>query len=156
MGKTRKLNKTERDSMNSSTESPCIGICSTVYGDNICRGCKRGYLEVIDWNRYDPPQKQAINQRLQQQIETVVADFVIIEDEEKLKSQLDQVALRPPIYSSPFFWAYELLRLKAIQIDNLSAYGLRAKPPYYTLTANGLFTKIDDRLYALAQQSQLS
>ena len=30
--------------------TPCIGICSTVYGDEVCRGCKRTFTEVIDWN----------------------------------------------------------------------------------------------------------
>jgi predicted Fe-S protein YdhL (DUF1289 family) len=138
--------------MNPSTESPCIGICSTVYGDNICRGCKRHYLEVIDWNRYDAPQKQAINGRLQQHIETVVAEFIVIEDEKKLKTQLDQVALRPPIYPNPLCWAYELLRLKSQQMTDLRDYGLRAKPPYDALTVNGLFTALDDKLYAFAQK----
>ncbi len=133
--------------MNPSTESPCIGICSTVYGDDICRGCKRHYLEVIDWNRYDAAQKQAINARLQQQIETITALFVVIEDPRKLKTQLDKIALRPPIYLHPLCWAYELLRLKSQHITTLSEYGLRARPPYDALTVNGLFTALDDHLY---------
>lgn len=133
--------------MSPSSESPCIGICSTVYGDNVCRGCKRNYIEVIEWNRYEVLQKQTINARLQQQIESVTAKFITITDEKKLKAQLNQVALRPPIYSHPMCWAYELLRLKARQIINLDDYGIAAKPPYHVVTPNGLFTVIDDTLY---------
>jgi len=132
-----------------SSESPCIGICSTVYGDNFCRGCKRNYLEVIDWNRYDDVQKQTINQRLQQQIESVMNKFIVVIDPEKLKTQLDQVALRKPIYQSALCWAYELLRLKSTEMKCLGDYGLQAKSPYETLTINGLFTQIDDCIYTL-------
>ncbi|WP_317135104.1 DUF1289 domain-containing protein [Piscirickettsia litoralis] len=38
--------------------TPCVGLCSTVYGDDVCRGCKRFYHEIIDWNQYDINQKQ--------------------------------------------------------------------------------------------------
>jgi predicted Fe-S protein YdhL (DUF1289 family) len=136
--------------MNITTESPCIGICSTVYGDDICRGCKRHYLEVINWNRYADPQKQRVNQRLEQQIEKIVADFLIVEDAKKLKIQLDLVILRPSLYANPFYWAYELLRLKAAHITCLQDYGLSPTPPYQTLSAKSLFTQIDDCLYATA------
>ena len=29
------------------TRTPCVGICSTTYGDDVCRGCKRFSFEVI-------------------------------------------------------------------------------------------------------------
>lgn len=135
--------------MSTSVYSPCIGICSTVYGDNICRGCKRSYVEVIDWNRYDAAQKQAIHQRLQHNIEKVVADFLVVENANVLKAQLDQVALRPVLYDSPLYWAHEFLRLKANQVKDLQPYGLRAKPPHDTCSVNALFTEMDAQLYGL-------
>ena len=49
--------------------TPCIGLCSTVYGDLVCRGCKRFSHEIIDWNRYDHQQKAAVWQRLEQLLE---------------------------------------------------------------------------------------
>jgi predicted Fe-S protein YdhL (DUF1289 family) len=118
-----------------------------VYGDHICRGCKRSYVEVIDWNRYEEGQKKLIHQRLQQQIESVVSDFIVIDDAQILKMHLDKAALRTPLYNSPLYWAHELLRLKAIQIKCLNHVGLRAKPPYETFTANALFTEMDERLF---------
>ena len=44
--------------------SPCIGICSTTYGDLVCRGCKRFAHEVVGWNGYAKQQRAAILQRL--------------------------------------------------------------------------------------------
>lgn len=48
----------------SDTASPCIGICSTVLGDEVCRGCGRTFDEVLNWHQYSDEQKRAINQRL--------------------------------------------------------------------------------------------
>ncbi|MEO1955257.1 MAG: DUF1289 domain-containing protein, partial [Gammaproteobacteria bacterium] len=39
--------------MTRSVKTPCIGVCSTVFGDEVCRGCKRFQNEVIEWNSYN-------------------------------------------------------------------------------------------------------
>lgn len=46
------------------TASPCIGICSTGLGDEVCRGCGRTFFEVTNWALFDDAQKRAINARL--------------------------------------------------------------------------------------------
>lgn len=46
------------------TQSPCVGICSTTFGDDICFGCQRTYEEVIRWNTMRDEEKHAINVRL--------------------------------------------------------------------------------------------
>ena len=46
------------------TESPCVGVCSTTFGDDVCFGCQRTYLEVIQWNALNDEEKHRINQRL--------------------------------------------------------------------------------------------
>lgn len=47
------------------TDSPCVGICSTTnVGDEICLGCGRTALEVIEWNTYSDQQKMVINERV--------------------------------------------------------------------------------------------
>ncbi|MCD8524878.1 MAG: DUF1289 domain-containing protein [Gammaproteobacteria bacterium] len=48
------------------TNSPCVGICSTTFGDDVCYGCHRTYLEVIQWNTLNDAQKDSINRRLLQ------------------------------------------------------------------------------------------
>lgn len=45
-------------------ESPCIGQCSTTYGDDICRGCGRTFVEVVNWIAYGEEEKAAVWARL--------------------------------------------------------------------------------------------
>jgi predicted Fe-S protein YdhL (DUF1289 family) len=51
---------------NQTIKTPCVGLCSTVYGDLVCRGCKRFHHEVIHWNGYDEEKKRAVWLRLEQ------------------------------------------------------------------------------------------
>lgn len=45
--------------------TPCVGICSTTsQGDAVCRGCRRTFLEVKDWNQYSERKKLHIMDRL--------------------------------------------------------------------------------------------
>ena len=46
------------------TASPCIGICSTGLGDEVCRGCGRTFHEVSNWARFDDEQKRGVNARI--------------------------------------------------------------------------------------------
>jgi|OM-RGC.v1.021759562 Predicted Fe-S protein len=46
-------------------ETPCIGVCSTIYGDDICRGCHRTFDEIIKWNDFSVNQRDSVNLRLQ-------------------------------------------------------------------------------------------
>jgi len=52
------------------TTSPCIGICSTSFGDDVCYGCKRTASEVIEWNSLQDDEKDKINRRLLTQTTT--------------------------------------------------------------------------------------
>ena len=52
--------------------TPCAGRCSTVFGDNVCRGCRRFSHEVIHWNRYTEEQQKLVWQRLDQQIDKIL------------------------------------------------------------------------------------
>jgi hypothetical protein len=46
------------------TSSPCIGVCSTVAGDDICKGCLRTFEEMVSWHTYDDATKDRINKRI--------------------------------------------------------------------------------------------
>ena len=39
-------------------DTPCIAICSTSQGDEICKGCGRTFEEVQRWTEMDPFQKR--------------------------------------------------------------------------------------------------
>ena len=52
--------------------TPCAGRCSTVFGDSVCRGCRRFNHEVIHWNAYSPEQHTAVWRRLDAQLDQIL------------------------------------------------------------------------------------
>ncbi len=60
--------------------TPCVGICSTTYGDLVCRGCKRFAHEIVQWNSYDDAQQEQIWQRLTRLRDEVVIQRVVVSE----------------------------------------------------------------------------
>ena len=52
--------------------TPCAGRCSTVFGDLVCRGCRRFNHEVIQWNTYTAEQRLAVWKRLDAQLDQIL------------------------------------------------------------------------------------
>ena len=42
-----------------NVDSPCIGICSTLF-DDVCKGCGRTILEVSNWVAMSPTKKKQV------------------------------------------------------------------------------------------------
>ncbi len=68
-------------------------MCSTTFGDFVCRGCKRWLHEVIDWNSYDDVNKRVVIERLRLQHDACVAGFVAIDDEATLRASAARAGL---------------------------------------------------------------
>lgn len=45
-------------------DTPCIAICSTSQGDDLCKGCGRSFEEVQHWPSYTPLQKREVWRRI--------------------------------------------------------------------------------------------
>ncbi|MFG6448069.1 DUF3717 domain-containing protein [Roseateles sp. BYS180W] len=45
-------------------DAPCIAICSTSQGDDLCKGCGRTFDEVQDWPAFTPAEKRACWRRI--------------------------------------------------------------------------------------------
>ena len=45
-------------------DTPCIAICSTSQGDDLCKGCGRTFHEVQHWPAFTPAQKRAVWRRI--------------------------------------------------------------------------------------------
>ena len=45
--------------------SPCIAICSTSQGDDVCRGCGRTFEEVCKWLEMSDAEHDAVWQRIE-------------------------------------------------------------------------------------------
>ena len=56
--------------------TPCAGRCSTVFGDSVCRGCRRFNHEVIQWNTYTPEQHTAVWKRLDAQLDQILVPML--------------------------------------------------------------------------------
>lgn len=73
--------------------TPCVGICSTTYGDLVCRGCKRFAHEIVQWNGFDESQRSAVWQRLLEIRAGAVRSILEITDEGKLRDSARQLGL---------------------------------------------------------------
>lgn len=51
----------------STPDTPCIAICSTSQGDEVCKGCGRTFAEVQLWTEMTPVQKRASWRRITQE-----------------------------------------------------------------------------------------
>ena len=51
----------------STPDAPCIAICSTSQGDEVCKGCGRSFEEVQHWPGYTPVEKRQVWRRITQQ-----------------------------------------------------------------------------------------
>lgn len=69
--------------------TPCVGICSTSHGDFVCRGCKRFFNEVRDWQNFAPDQREMVFNRLAQLKRDSILALVAISDEAALRSKTD-------------------------------------------------------------------
>jgi len=47
-------------------DTPCIAICSTSQGDDVCKGCGRSFTEVQLWTQMTPAQKRQTWRRITQ------------------------------------------------------------------------------------------
>lgn len=133
-----------------STETPCVGICSTIYGDDICRGCFRSLDEVTNWNGYLPEQKLRVLERLNQQISKVTASKLSITDADLLLQQCQNYHIRIREDFTPYTWAHALLRAGLHDIKDISKYGIKIHDKFLNLSLAKLIEIIDDELFSAA------
>lgn len=48
----------------STPDTPCIAICSTSQGDEVCKGCGRSFAEVQHWTALRPAEKRRVWRRI--------------------------------------------------------------------------------------------
>ena len=136
--------------MTRSVKTPCIGVCSTVFGDEVCRGCKRFQNEVIDWNGYQDSQKIAVLSRLESLKTQIMESKISIVNKKLLQNQLDTLDIKYVIDDNPFCWVFDLLRQASQSIDSLQDFGVVLKDG----VENNLFELkkvIESELFSLSE-----
>ncbi|MGF6097405.1 DUF1289 domain-containing protein [Pseudomonas sp. 18175] len=136
---------------NQTIKTPCVGLCSTVYGDLVCRGCKRYHHEVIQWNGYNAEEKQAVWLRLEQLLVQVMASKLEVFDAHLLRQQLENRKIRFMPHQSPYCWAYQLIARGARVISKLDAYGLALLPEFRERHLADLRDAIDREFFLLSE-----
>jgi|TARA_B110000014_G_C20109116_1_gene583906 hypothetical protein len=111
--------------MTNKIKTPCIGICSTVFGDEVCRGCKRFQHEVIKWNAYSDNEKNIVWKRLESLKVQIMKSKVIINDVRLLKSSLDHYRINHYDQVDPYCWVFDLLKQASETIPDVSKFGIR-------------------------------
>ena len=111
-------------SMSRST-TPCLGICSTTYGDSVCKGCKRFVHEVIDWNKFNSNEKELVNTRLEEFKIIVLRNRFLVSDQDLLAAKLKENAIRFNNTLDPLTWIFDLLRASGTQELDLDQFGIK-------------------------------
>ncbi len=132
-------------------KTPCVGLCSTVYGDLVCRGCKRFHHEVVNWNLYSDSEKGAVWRRLEALLVQVVAAKLEVFDVQRLRSQLVQRQVRFNPEQSPYCWAYQLIARAARLIQQVDAYGIVILPEFRDRSLSDLRDAIDREFFLLSE-----
>jgi predicted Fe-S protein YdhL (DUF1289 family) len=120
--------------------TPCLGICSTTYGDNVCKGCKRFVHEVINWNKYSIPEKELVNHRLEEFKLTVLQDRFSITNSDLLASKLRENGINFNDALNPLTWVFDLLRAAGSQSQDLDQFGI-------TSHENIALAELKDQIY---------
>lgn len=132
------------------SSTPCLGICSTTYGDDVCRGCKRFIHEVINWNSYSNDEKEIVNSRLEEFKMTILSHRFKVTDAELLSSKLKEHAINFNDALDPITWIFDLLRASSQDLD-LELFGLELLPDHRTLSLSTIKDEINTELFELSQ-----
>ena len=111
--------------MERKVKTPCVGVCSTGFGDEVCRGCKRFQHEVIEWNGYTDFEKEIVWNRLESLKVLIMKSKIFIEDEILLKTKLDTLKISYYDKVDPYCWIFDLIKQASQSITDLSEFGLR-------------------------------
>ena len=130
-------------------DTPCIGVCSTVYGDDVCRGCKRTIGQITDWNSADEAKRIEVYGELNDSLLLACAGVLQVIDLTLLAQKIELYAVRMPRGATGEAQAYFLLRAGGQKMQRLHKYGIKALPGYDDQTPWQLFQIIDQRWYGL-------
>ena len=111
--------------------TPCIGICSTTYGDLVCRGCKRFAHEVVGWNGFEESQRALVWRRLGQLLRESVAACIVVDDETRLRGCAEGCGLEVAGDAAIELLAFDLLRQHLARDENppIAELGLASVDP---------------------------
>ena len=136
--------------MERKVKTPCVGVCSTVFGDQVCRGCKRFQHEVIEWNGYSDFEKETVWNRLEALKVLIMKSKFTVKDETLLKNKLDALDISYYEKVDPYCWVFDLIKQASQSITDLKEFGVH---PLFKSTTNLVDLKqlIEEELFTLSE-----
>ena len=110
--------------------TPCLGICSTTYGDDVCKGCKRFVHEIIGWPKYSQDERALVNDRLEKFKVLILQDRFKVHDSDLLQIKLKENAISFNNSMDPLTWIFDLLRAAGSQNLDLEQFGITSLKNY--------------------------
>jgi len=104
--------------------TPCLGICSTTYGDDVCKGCKRFVHEIINWPKYSMDERAIVNDRLEEFKLLILKERFKVADKDLFALKLKENAINYNNSLDPLTWIFDLLRASGSQNLDLAQFGI--------------------------------
>lgn len=124
-----------------------MGICSTTYGDLVCRGCKRFAHEIDQWNGFADDQRLLVWERLYKLREGALLAHARIVDHDRLSERAETLKVPDRESLSPANLAYEVIRRLPRERD-FTVLGV--DPREGAISAGDLYQRVEAELYRRA------
>lgn len=131
------------------TLTPCVGRCSTVFGDNVCRGCRRFSHEVIQWNGYGSAEQMAVWARLDAQLDQILLPMLTQANMQQVMQFIQSRRVKVLASASQGRLLYQALKIceKNKKLAEESGLGIRAAQ------VKPIWQGFEQRVLALANAS---
>ena len=133
------------------SSTPCIGICSTTFGDDVCKGCKRFSHEITNWGKFSTDEKAVVNSRLEQFKTTILEEKFTISDSELFESKMNEFSINFNSSLEPITWIFDLLRASSNKDLNVNDFGVEILPAFSDLSLIELRDLINQEMLQLSE-----
>ena len=108
------------------SSTPCLGICSSTFGDEVCKGCKRFAHEIVSWTKYSQEEREIVNDRLEKFKIQILQHRFAITDKNLFESMLEEKAINFNHSLDPLTWIFDLFRAAGSQKFDISNFGIKS------------------------------
>jgi len=108
------------------SSTPCLGICSTTFGDEVCKGCKRFAHEIVSWTKYSQEEREIVNDRLEKFKIQILQHRFTVTDKNLFESMLEEKAINFNHSLDPLTWIFDLFRAAGSQTFDISNFGIKS------------------------------
>ena len=133
------------------SSTPCIGICSTTFGDDVCKGCKRFSHEITSWGKFSNDERAFVNRRLEQFKSTLLEEKFTIIDGNLFESKMNEFSINYNGSLESITWIFDLLRASVSKDLNLDDFGIEIKPEFSNLSLVEIRKLINDEMLQLSE-----